>query len=139
MHRVGGADPERIGTRERKPREEVVLAIIRREFDTVIIGATLRDGQEQCEHAGAELGANALVEHAARPAIANAVAHDIVQNARDHRVFVAPIAGENDRDVRGMREIREPRALADLLIVVLCREGEGVVDPIGVAGHRRGD
>jgi hypothetical protein len=38
-----------------------------------------------------------------------------------------------------MREIREPRAFADLLIVVLRREGEGVVDPIGVAGHRRGD
>jgi hypothetical protein len=34
-----------------------------------------------------------------------------------------------------MREIRQPRAFAHLLIVMLRGERERVVDPIGVSGH----
>jgi hypothetical protein len=38
-----------------------------------------------------------------------------------------------------MGEIGQARAFANLLVVMLRREGEGMVDPIGVSGHGRQD
>src|SRR5690606_12348231 len=69
------------------------------------------------------------------PAVAYAVLDHVVQDAGDHGILVASVAGEDNRDVGGMREVRQARALPDLPVVVLRREGERVIEAVGVSGH----
>ena len=71
----------------------------------------------------------------ARPAVARVVLHHIEQDAADDGVLILPIAGEDECDVRGMREVGQARAFPDLAVMVLRGESEGVIDAIGVAGH----
>ena len=106
-----------------------------RELNAIVIVATARDGKREREGLGAELGGDALIEHLARPPVTQAVLHHVVQDAGDDTVLVPAIAREDDGDVRGLREIRRPRALADLAVVVLRGEGQGVVDAIRVPDH----
>ena len=80
------------------------------------------------------LSAMPALEHVARESIAHAVLDHVVQNAGDDGVLILPVARQDDRDVRGMREVGKARSFAHLLIVVLGRERERVIDAIRVAG-----
>ena len=68
--------------------------------------------------------------------MAHAVFDDIGQDPGDQRRVILCIAGKDHREIRRGREVGIARSLPHLLIVVLRREREGVVDRIGVAGHR---
>ena len=84
----------------------------------------------------AELVGDAALEHFARESVAHAILDDVVQDAGDYGVVILTVAREDDRHVRGMREVGKPSSLAHLLVVVLGRECERVVDAIRVAGAR---
>ena len=92
-----------------------------------------RDGG--VEHIGAELLLEPIGDFFARPAVARVVLNHVEQNATQDRLFVLPIAGEDDGDVRRMGEVGKACAFPDLAVMVLRGEGEGMVDAIGVAVH----
>ena len=136
MDLVRGADPARTIRGGGESREVVVLPLLTRQFDALFVHLAMSDRQHGVQHLGPELVADALLEHVTRVPVAYTVLDHVVQDSRDDRLLIPIVPRKDDRYVRRVREIRKPRTLAHLSVVVLRGEGEGMVDPIGVAARR---
>ena len=64
--------------------------------------------------------------------IVDIVSYDVQQDARNYCVIVLAVARENDRDIRWVREVRQTHAAPYLLIMVLRRKRQRVIDAIGI-------
>src|SRR5689334_22396447 len=85
------------------------------------------------ENIVAELVGYTALEHLPREAVTNAILDDVVQDPSNDRLVVLCITRQDDRNVRGMREVGKASSLPDLLVVMLRRERERVINAIGVA------
>ena len=136
MQLVRRAHPARRLTRANQTLEIVIFALIARQISAAIVDCPVCNREHGVEHSHPELVANTLLQHGARVVLADTVLDHVVKNPGDDDIFVAAIAREDDRDVRRMCQIRQPRPLPHLAIVMLGSEGEGVVDSIRVAVDR---
>ena len=122
-----------------EPCQVVVALLVVGQFDAVVVAAAQRHRERDVQRVGAELIGNALIEHLAAVAVANAVGDDVQQNAGDDCWLVLVVLGEDHGNVRPVGPVRQACALAHLAVVVFCREGKGVIDPVGIpVEHRRG-
>src|SRR4029079_8587708 len=131
---VRGADPARVFTRRGEALEVVGLSIISRELYAVVVVTPIGDGEDCIKNVCAELVADSLLQHLAAETIPYTVFDHIVQDAGDTLVVVPAVPREDYRDVRGMGEVGKLRSLSHLTIVVLRREGESMIDDVGIAG-----
>src|SRR5688572_14911484 len=136
MHLVSRAHPSSALTRAREAHEVIVLALFRGELDPVVVVLAIRYREDRVEHVVTELVSDTTLQHLARETVAHAVLDHVVEDPGDHGVIVLAISREDDGHVRGMREVGKPRSLAHLLVVVLGRERERVIDAIRIAGAR---
>jgi len=132
---VGGTDPARGFTRRGESFDVVVASLVAGELDAVVIMPSIRDGKHRLENLGAELVADSLLEHISGVCLADAVLDDVVQNPRNDDRLITAIPRQDDRDVGWMREVGQSRALPHLLVVMLGRECEGVIDAVRVPGE----
>jgi len=132
---VGSAHPKRRIVRAGESLKIVIALFVLRELDTIVVHPPIRDRQDDGQHVFAELVADTLLEHFRRIRLAHAIRDDVVENAGNDRGLVTPVAGENDRDVRRMRQIRQTRALSHLPVVMLGRERERVIDSVRIPGR----
>ena len=102
---VRRADPARAFARAAESLEVVVAPLLVRQLDAVVVHPARASPRARCRAPRAELVADALLEHVARVALAHAILDHVVQNAGDDGLLVLPVAREDDRDVRRMREV----------------------------------
>jgi len=125
---VGGAHPPRGLARPRQSLQVVLALFVLRELDSVVIQSPIRHREDDRKHIAPEFLAHALIEHFGCVRLAHAISDDVVKNSGNDRRLVTPIAGEDDRDVRGMGQIRQTRAFPHLSVVMLRRERQRVID-----------
>jgi hypothetical protein len=130
---VRRAHPARPIARGSEPRKVVLLPIVIRELGTIWSYPRLGHCKHRLEYAPAELLADAAAQGVGCIAVTDAILDDVVQDSCDDGVLILAVTGEDDGDIRRMREIRQAGALAHLLVVVLGGEGESVVDAVGIA------
>lgn len=133
---VGGTDPTRRFTRIGQTLEVILFAFLARQIGAVIIERSLRYGEYGVEDVHSELVANALPQHVPRVMLPNAVFDNVVEYAGNYGILISAITSKDDRHVGRMRQIRQTSALANLSVMVLGRECQGVIDSIRVPVHR---
>ena len=130
MHLVRRAHPPAGLTRSGEPLEVIVLPLLARKLGPPVIDRAMRDGEDGVENTRPELVTDALLEHATRVILANAILDHIVKNAGDYRILIAPIPRQDNRHIRGLCQVRQPRPLAYLPVMMLGGERKCVVDSI---------
>src|ERR1044072_4597513 len=96
----------------------------------------MRDRNRHVEYFTSEFFPDALLEHRGRICIEYAILDHVAQNPRHYGVIVATISRQDDRDVRRPRKVGRTSSLTDLLVVMLRRECQRVIDAVRVPGNR---
>ena len=78
----------------------------------------------------AELVGNTLGQQLGGKPISHTIFDDIPEDTGHDCRVISPVSGEDDPNVSWRGQIWQPRASAHLLIQVLRREGERVIDAI---------